>query len=135
MQTAMTPELNAATFAAILTALLWAPHILQRIIEMGPYAALRDPRHDEPTRAPWAQRAIRAHTNAVENLAVFATLAIAIHVLGAGTQATATAAMIYVAARLAHYLFYVLGTPWLRTPMFLIGFVEKAGTAYRFVPG
>ena len=89
---------------------------------MGPYDAFRDPRHDEVTQAPWAQRAIRAHTNAVENLPVFITLAVVVHLIGAGDQITAQACLVYVVARAAHYGIYVLGVPWLRTPVFLVGF-------------
>ena len=67
----MTPELFWTIATALLTSVLWVPHILQRILELGPYEALRDPTHDVDTKAPWAQRAIRAHTNAIENLLVF----------------------------------------------------------------
>ena len=118
----LTPELYWTIATTLLTSLLWMPHILQRIIELKPIEAFRDPRHDVDTKAPWAQRAIRAHTNAVENLVVFGLLALAVHVLGAGTALTAMAAFIFFVARAAHYVFYVLGVPWLRTPMFLIGF-------------
>ncbi len=118
----MTPELYWTILSAMLTSALWMPHILQRIIEFKPYEAFRDPRHDVATKAPWAQRAIRAHTNAVENLVVFGLLALAVHILGASTSVTAQAAFIFFVARSGHYIFYVLGLPWLRTPMFLIGF-------------
>jgi len=118
----MTPELYWTIITSLLTSILWMPHILQRIIEFKPYEAFRDPRHDVDTTAPWAQRAIRAHTNAVENLVVFGVLALAVHILGAGTSLTAKAAFIFFVARACHYVFYVLGVPWLRTPMFLVGF-------------
>ena len=121
MPSRMSPELYWAIQTALMTAMLWAPHILQRIIEMGPYDAFRDPRHDSPTRAPWAQRAIRAHTNAVENLGVLAVLALSVHILQIGDATTAAAARLYFFARAAHYTVYVLGVPWLRTPLFLVG--------------
>ena len=127
----MTPELYWTVLTTLLTSFLWVPHIAQRIIELMPYDAFRDPLHDVDTKAPWAQRAIRAHTNAVENLVVFGILALTVHALGASTELTAFAAAAFFFARLAHYVFYVLGTPWLRTPMFLIGFacqMVMAGT-------
>ena len=49
-------------------------------------------------------RAVRAHLNAVENLAVFAPLALAVHVTGAGTPLTAAASMTYFAARALHLI-------------------------------
>jgi uncharacterized MAPEG superfamily protein len=122
MNPSVTPELYWTIYVALLTSLLWIPHIAQRIVEMKPYAALRDPKHEVHTQAAWAQRAIRAHTNAVENLVVFAVLAFAVHVTGTGTALTATAAALYFFARVAHYVIYVAGIPWLRTPAFLVGF-------------
>lgn len=122
MDTALAPELYWTTLTIVLTALLWVPHILQRVIELGLVAALSDPRHDVKTQAPWAQRAIAAHTNAVENLVIFAPLAVIVSMTNMGTAMTATAAMIYFYARLAHYVIYVMALPWLRTPMFVIGF-------------
>lgn len=119
----MTPELYWTVLTTLLTSLLWVPHIVQRIIELMPYEAFRDPHHDVDTQAPWAQRAVRAHTNAVENIVIFGLLALTVHTLGAGTAFTAFAATAFFFARFAHYVFYVLGTPWLRMPMFLIGFV------------
>ncbi len=116
------PELYWAVLTALFTSMLWVPHIIQRIYEMKPYAALRDPRHDEDTKAPWAQQAIRAHTNAIENLVIFATFAVAINALDAGTDLTARAAALFFAARVGHYGVYVMGLPWLRTPLYLLGF-------------
>jgi len=122
MQTTLSPELYWTTLTALFTSILWLPHILQRILEMGPYGALRDPLHDVDTKADWAGRAIRAHTNAIENLVVFGVLAIIIQMTAAGTAATGLAAEIFFFSRVAHYGIYILGIPWLRTPVFLIGF-------------
>lgn len=113
------PEIYWAAASVVFTAMLWVPHILQRIIEMKPYEAFRDPRHDVPTKAPWAQRAIRAHTNAVENLAVFGILAILLVMTNSTTQATASAAALYFWLRFAHYFVYMFGVPWVRTPIFV----------------
>ena len=118
----MTPELYWTILTALFTSVLWAPHILMRIIEMKPYLAFRDPLHDVPTQAPWAQRAIRAHTNAVENLIIFAVFAFAIQVLNMSTELSATAAGVYFFSRVAHYVIYVAGVPWARTPTYLVGF-------------
>ncbi len=125
------PELYWVVLSAVLTSLLWVPHIVQRIAEMGPYEAFRDPHHDVPTRAAWAQRAIRAHTNAVENFAVFAVLAVAVHILGLSSPLTAAVSAAYFFARVGHYVFYVFATPWMPTPMFLVAFVCQLVLALR----
>lgn len=131
--TPLSSELYWLVATAVFTSVLWAPHILQRIYEMKPYAAFRDPRHDHATQAPWAQRAIRAHSNAVENLVIVAVLVMAIEMSGAGTQATATAMMVYFYARVAHFAIYVLALPWLRTPMYLVGFACQMVLAWHLL--
>lgn len=114
------PELYWTVITAVMTSVMWVPHILQRIIEMGPYKAFRDPRHDEPTLAPFAQRAIRAHSNAIENLVVFGLLAVILHLTGKGNATTVLAAEVYFIFRAAHYVIYVAAVPWLRTPVYLV---------------
>ncbi len=119
---AMTPELYWMTATAVLTALLWMPYVLNLMAERRLMGALRNP-SGEPMQAAWARRAKAAHTNAVENLAVFAPLAIAVSVLGVGTAATATASLVYFCARAAHYVIYTAGVPVLRTLTFTVGLV------------
>lgn len=128
---AMTGELYWALATAFMTSIFWVPHIAMRIVEMKPYSAFRDPYHDQPTLAAWAQRAIRAHTNAVENLAVFGMFALAIQVLGASSPTTVLAAKVYFFARLCHFCIYTLGVPWLRTPVYLVGFAAQTMMAAR----
>lgn len=122
MTNVLTPELYWTVLTAGLASVLWIPYILQRILELGPIEAFRDPRHEVATKAPWAQRAKSAHLNMTENLLVFAVLAVTIQIVGGGTAATAIAAPLFFATRAAHYVIYSLGLPWIRTPMFLIGF-------------
>jgi uncharacterized MAPEG superfamily protein len=121
MTEGLTSEFYFAVLTAAFTSLLWAPHVAQRLLEMGLAGGFRDPLHDEATKAPWAQRSIRAHANAVENLVIFGLLATAIQITGHTTAASAIAAAVYFAVRLAHSAIYVLGLPWARAPMFLIG--------------
>ena len=117
------PELYWAAATAVFTSLLWIPHIIQRIVEMKPYDAFRDPRHDVETKAPWAQRAIRAHTNAVENLAGFGILAIILVMTGSGNALSASAAALYFYSRIAHYVVYLAAVPWARTPIYIVGLI------------
>ena len=125
MQTALTRELFWLTSTVTLTALFWVPYILNRMKEHGVWAALRNPQPDLRPRAAWAERMMRAHTNAVENLVIFAPLVLALHATGMSTPATASACMVYFFSRLAHYLIYTLGLPLLRTVAFVIGFMAQ----------
>jgi uncharacterized MAPEG superfamily protein len=126
----MTPELTWVAATALITMLMWVPYILSLVGQMGVPGAIRDPEHDTPLQAPWAQRAKRAHANAVENLVVFAPLAIGVHVAGISSGTTAAACAIYFFARLGHYAVYTAGLPWIRTPLFAIGCVCNVVLAF-----
>ena len=119
----MTPELTWLTATALITALMWVPYIVVLIGQMGLAAALTDPHHETEVEARWARRAKRAHTNAVENLVVFAPLAVAVHLTGTSTALTATVCAVFFYSRLAHYLVYAAGLPVVRTLLFAVGWV------------
>jgi uncharacterized MAPEG superfamily protein len=117
------PELYYTALAALFTGLMWMPIIVNRLAEMGPWKALKNPEPDVRPHADWAYRLANAHRNALENLAVFAPLAIGVHVLGLGNMLTAEAAAIFFFARTAHAIIYTLGIPLIRTIAFFIGFM------------
>jgi uncharacterized MAPEG superfamily protein len=120
---AVAPELYYTTLTAAFTGVIWVPIIINRLTEMGPWKALSNPEPDVRPHANWAYRLAHAHRNAVENLAVFAPLAIIVHMLGLGSPLTAAAAAIFLYARVAHAIIYTLGIPLLRTIAFFIGFL------------
>lgn len=128
----MKTELLYLTYVAVLTGLLWVPYILDRIATWGLVAAVGYP-DNPPAQSPWARRLIKAHANAVENLAVFAALVLAAHALGVSNAAIATAAMVYFWARVAHAVVYVLALPWLRTLAFAVGFLAQATIAWQIL--
>jgi uncharacterized MAPEG superfamily protein len=77
---------------------------------------------DPPSAEPaWVGRAVRAHANLVENLAVFAILVLVAHVAGKANAATAYGAVLFFWARVAHFVVYTLGIPWVRTVAFGVG--------------
>lgn len=116
-------ELYWLTLTALLTALLWVPYILKHIVEVGVVPALTYQNLDTTPEAAWGKRAKRAHYNAVENLAVFAPLAITVVLIDAGSGTTATACAVYFFARLVHYPMAVFRVPFLRTLTFAIGWL------------
>ncbi len=114
-------EVQWLVWSVLLTALYWVPYILNELAVAGVFGAVA---HKAPWTielAGWAQRARRAHANQVENLVVFAPLAILVPLTGLGTAATAMAAMIFFFARLAHFVVYTAGVPVLRTLTFAVG--------------
>lgn len=120
MEIANYPELFWLAATVALTAFLWLPYIIQFIAETGLIPAVWDPHGVHTLKATWAQRAHRAHLNAVENLVVFAPLAVLVHILGLSSDTTATAVMTYFWARVAHYFIYLFGIPVARTLVFFV---------------
>lgn len=121
----MSRELMWLTLTVILTGLLWIPYILDRILVRGLMGAMANPSRNDKPQAAWAQRLYFAHTNAVENLVIFAPLVLILDAQGHSTQRTAIACAVYFWARLAHVIVYAMGIPVLRTLAFAAGFVAQ----------
>jgi len=116
------PELFWLSATVVLTGILWIPYVGNRFRELGPPGWALFPLPDPPPRAPWAVRAVQAHVNAVENLVIFAPLALSAHLVGAGALAV-QACSVYFFSRLAHALVTISGLPIpIRTVAFLVGF-------------
>jgi uncharacterized MAPEG superfamily protein len=119
-------ELFWLTMTVILTGVLWVPYIIDRIMVRGLMKTLDNPSPKDKPQSPWAQRLYFAHTNAVDNLVIFAPLVLILDSLGRQTQTTAIACAVYFWARLAHAIVYALGVPVLRTLAFAVGFLAQA---------
>ena len=116
------PELFWLAATCIFTGLLWIPYVANRFRELGPPGWAWFPLPDPLPRAPWAARAMRAHMNAIENLAVFAPLAIAVHAAGLSPSMTVSACQIFFWARVTHFIVSIAGMPIVpRTIAFLVG--------------
>ncbi|MDX2289711.1 MAG: MAPEG family protein [Hyphomicrobiaceae bacterium] len=126
-------ELLYTTLTALFTGLIWMPIIVNRLAEMGPWKALKNPEPDVRPHADWAYRLANAHRNAIENLVVFAPLAITVHVLQLGTAGTAKAAAVFFFARVAHAVIYTFGIQLLRTIAFFVGFLCQVFLAARIL--
>jgi uncharacterized MAPEG superfamily protein len=121
----MTRELLWLTLTVILTGALWIPYIVDRIVVRGLMGAMANPSRDDKPQSPWAQRLYFAHTNAVDNLVVFAPLVLILDSMGHSTQSTVIACAVYFWARLAHAIVYAFGIPVLRTLAFAVGVMAQ----------
>jgi len=121
----MTKELMWLTLTVIITGLVWVPYILDRIMVRGVMGAMANPSRRDKPQSEWAQRLYFAHTNAVENLIIFAPLVLILDALGHSSTATVAACAVYFWARLAHIIVYTLGVPVLRTLAFTVGFAAQ----------
>jgi uncharacterized MAPEG superfamily protein len=117
----MKTELLYLVYVTVFTGLLWVPYILDRIATRGLLAAVGYPENPKP-QSRWAQRLLKAHANAVENLVVFATLVLAGSAMGISNSAIGGACIVYFWARVVHALAYTFAVPWARTLAFTVGF-------------
>lgn len=117
----MPEPLYYLALVSVLTTLLWVPIGVHLMLEQGVGAALGN-RHDLAPFAPWAERARRAHANAVENLVVFAALVLIANAAGISNDTTVLACQVYFWTRLVHFLSYTFAVPWVRTVSFAVGF-------------
>lgn len=130
----MSTELTYLVWVTVLTMVLWIPYVLDRFAVRGIGDTVGYPAEPRP-QSPWARRLMKAHSNAVENLVVFAALILAAELADATGAATATAAAVYFWARLAHAVVYAAGVPWLRTLAFVVGFGAQAVIAWQLIAG
>ena len=121
----MTPTLHYVVYAAALTLLslfmgsffrnrLWTPSGM--MIGIGN-------RETIPAPTAISGRADRAAMNTLENFVVFAALALTAHVAGVDGEKVAQGAAIFFWARVAYLAVYVMGIPYLRTVIWVVGLV------------
>lgn len=128
----MKPELFYLTLVATLTALLALPYVTDRLIVVGISQAVGYPVDPKP-QSPWAQRLMKAHANAAENLVVFAALVLVAQATGSFNAVTATASAVYFWARVAHPISYALAVPWARTLAYIVGLAAQLAIAVQIL--
>jgi uncharacterized MAPEG superfamily protein len=128
----MNTELYYLTLSAAFTGLLWLPYVVDRILKWGLLDAVGYPANPKP-QSEWAQRLMKAHSNAIENLVVFAALVLVAHAMGLASPAIAIAAVVYFWARIVHALAYLFKVPWIRTVGFFAGFLAQMVVAWQIL--
>ena len=122
----MPKELFWLTLTIAMTGLFWVPYILDRASVRGLSGAMGNPSPNDAPQSAWAQRMMAAHTNAVENLVLFAPLVLILQDLKISNNTTVLACAVYFWARLAHYLIYTFGIPVARTLAFTVAWLATA---------
>ena len=128
----MTNELMSLTWVTTLTAIMWMPYILNMIAVRGLVDAVGYPDDPKPL-SPWAAKMKAAHSNAVENLVVFAALVLIANAANVSNEMTVLACEIYFWARLVHLLSYTFAIPWIRTIAFAAGFFCQAALILQLI--
>ena len=128
----MKAELMYLVWITTLTALMWIPYILDRLLVWGLMDTVGYPDNPKP-QSPWARRMKAAHVNAVENLVIFAALVLAAQAVGISNNATVMACVVYFWARVVHFLVYTFRLPWVRTIAFTVGFLAQMTLAWQIL--
>jgi len=128
----MNVQLQYLTWVVVLTGLMWVPYVLDRFAVWGVASTVSYP-PSPPPQSPWAVRLMKAHYNAIENLAIFATLVLVAEAADLHNETTAAACMAYFWARLVHALAYTFKVPWVRTLAFVVGFCAQAAIAWQLL--
>ena len=117
----MTPDLWILLSLALLTEILTLPPVVARAAVPG---GVRWIFYNRDTVlqgvAPWGGRAVRAHDNLADNLAMYAAVIGIAHITGATNGATMAAGEVLLAARVLHAVVYIAGIPYLRTAVFAV---------------
>jgi uncharacterized MAPEG superfamily protein len=122
----MTREIFWLTLSVILTGVMWVPYLVDRIRVRGLMGAMDNPKPKAKAQAAWAQRLYFAHTNAVDNLVLFAPLVLILDSRNISTDLTAATCAVYFWARLVYAIVYAAGIPVLRTVAFTVGWLACA---------
>jgi uncharacterized MAPEG superfamily protein len=118
----MTYDLWVLLFLAVFTELLTLPPLIARCSVPG---GVRWVFHNRDTVlkgvAPWGERAVRAHSNLADNLAIYAAVIGIAYLTGATNEMTMIAGSVLLVARVLHAVVYIAGIPYLRTAVFAVG--------------
>lgn len=125
----LTGELYWLFLTVVFTSLVWVIYILDRFFHNGLFGTLMNPPAGGFKHSGWAQRAMLAHRNAIENLVVFGLLVIIAKLVNVSNEVTIMAAQAFFVARVAHFFILMLGIPVLRTVAFLVGFAAEIAIA------
>ncbi len=120
----MSAAYSFLALSAALTLLQWLPYIVSRLFSWGPLVFINNYPEGFPATEPeppiWAQRAKRAHSNMVETLPAFAVAVLVAEAVSPVAGFVASCAALFFYSRLVYALVYILGIPFLRTPVYLL---------------
>jgi uncharacterized MAPEG superfamily protein len=118
----MSPDLKILVWSVVLTFVEMLVAVLFANEQLG-IGMLAGNREGLPELTSFAGRAQRAHRNMLESLPLFIALVLVAQVAGKTNSATLTGAELFFWGRLAHWLLYLIGIPWLRTLAWLVSVV------------
>jgi len=121
----MNSSLNLVVYAALLTWVTIMIAALIRVRAWTPQGVLLvfGNRANLSVETPLAGRAERAAKNTFTNFALFAVLVIVAEMIAVNVRLVGTGAMLFFWARVVYVPVYLIGIPYLRTLIWLVGTV------------
>ncbi len=121
----MADEITILALYGLFVLIVVVLQVLAAMSQVG-LPELASPRDTTPSLTGTAGRVERALNNSVVALALFAPAVLILKVQDASTGGTLLAAQIFVIARILYVGVYVAGIPWLRTGIWMLGFLATA---------
>lgn len=121
----MSSELSILALTGLLTIVLVLLQVLGAAGQVG-LPMLASPRDDMPKLTGKAGRMERASKNAIVALTLFAPAVLLLQVQGGFTAQSLLAAQLFLVTRVIHPVLYILGTHWVRTGVWVVGFLATA---------
>jgi uncharacterized MAPEG superfamily protein len=118
----MTPDLRLLLWTLVLTFVEVLVAVLAAQAQVG-LGMLAGNREGLPALTGFAGRSRRAHRNMLESLPLFIGLVLIAQIAGKANEATLLGAQLFFWGRLAHWLLYIIGIPWLRTIAWLVSVI------------
>ena len=115
----MKPELTILVWAVALAFVQVLIAVQGAMMQVGLMTLVGNREHF-PELTGWAGRAHRAHHNMIENLVLFAALVLAAVAAGRTDNVTLVGAQLFIWARLAYAIVYLIGLQWLRTAVWAV---------------
>ena len=121
----MSSELSILALFGLLVIVTILVQVLLAVPQVGlPY--LSSARDDARPLTGMAGRAVRAVENSAVAMALFAPAVLLPQATGGFTSTTLLAAQVFLLARIAFVPVYLLGVPYLRTAVWMLGFLATA---------
>lgn len=118
----MNPELSLLVWSVVLAFVQMLIAVLGSLTQVG-LLTLVGNREGFPEIKGWGGRAMRAHSNMIENMALFIPLVLIAVAAGKTNSTTLLGAEIFFWARVVYAVIYLIGIPWLRTATWVVSLI------------
>jgi uncharacterized MAPEG superfamily protein len=115
----MKPEMSLLIWAVALAFAQMLIAVQGAVMQVGLMPLIGN-REKLPEITGWAGRAVRAHRNMLESMALFIPLVVIAVVAGKTNAMTLLGAQLFLWSRLAYAAVYFIGVPWLRTGVWAV---------------